>query len=226
MRTVYLHGALAEEYGPSFEFDVLTFGEAVRAMEANFPGFKRRIRAGNWYLSYGEHDKDEGMCVTEDLLKMKLGRGPIHFIPEAIGMGGGGRGKGIAMTVIGIVLVAVAFYFAGPGGSAAVLNAESAAGAAAAGGAAFTIGGVSVTYGAIALFGAALALSGIATLITSVPEAPHAADQREQADQRASFLFNGPVNTIEQGGPVPLVYGKHIVGSKVISGGIEVKDIS
>ncbi|MNL81044.1 Bacteriophage lambda tail assembly protein I [compost metagenome] len=40
----------------------------------------------------------------------------------------------------------------------------------------------------------------------------------------ASYNFNGPVNTTAQGNPVPLLYGRMIVGSSVISAGIYAED--
>lgn len=39
-----------------------------------------------------------------------------------------------------------------------------------------------------------------------------------------SYYFNGPVNSAAQGEPVPLVYGRMLVGSKVISSGIYAED--
>lgn len=40
----------------------------------------------------------------------------------------------------------------------------------------------------------------------------------------ASYNFNGPVNTTAQGNPVPVLYGRMIVGSAVISAGIRAQD--
>ena len=48
----------------------------------------------------------------------------------------------------------------------------------------------------------------------------------DRADNRPSFMFNGAVNVMEQGGPVPIVYGKFRVGSTVVSGGIDVEQIA
>ena len=44
--------------------------------------------------------------------------------------------------------------------------------------------------------------------------------EKAEVDRNASFLYNGVVNVIEQGAPVPLVFGEHIVGSVVISAAI------
>jgi predicted phage tail protein len=64
--------------------------------------------------------------------------------------------------------------------------------------------------------GVALALGGVAQLL-----APRAAASAtpEQADNTPSLAFNGAVNTMGQGGPVPLGYGRLLVGSQVISVG-------
>lgn len=50
---------------------------------------------------------------------------------------------------------------------------------------------------------------------------------REAVDKRASYLFNGAVNTQEQGGVVPLIFGGPIkVGSTVVSAGITSERVS
>jgi predicted phage tail protein len=83
------------------------------------------------------------------------------------------------------------------------------------------VGGVMAFYGVpggvqIAMVGIALALGGVAQLI-----APRAATVAtpEQADSTPSLAFSGAVNTMGQGGPVPLGYGRLLVGSQVISVG-------
>ncbi|HCW20974.1 MAG TPA: phage tail protein, partial [Achromobacter sp.] len=47
---------------------------------------------------------------------------------------------------------------------------------------------------------------------------------RDSPDNGASYNFNGPVNTSAQGIPVPVLYGRMIVGSAVISAGIYAED--
>jgi predicted phage tail protein len=44
-------------------------------------------------------------------------------------------------------------------------------------------------------------------------------------DNRPSFVFNGPVNVQEQGGPMPLVYGRFRTGSVVGSAGLAVEQL-
>lgn len=47
---------------------------------------------------------------------------------------------------------------------------------------------------------------------------------QDAVNNRASYSFNGPVNTTVQGGAIPILYGLMIVGSYVISAGIFAED--
>jgi len=67
--------------------------------------------------------------------------------------------------------------------------------------------------------GAAMVAGGAIQLLTPIPEL------YEEKDNSRSFLFKGGVNTVEQGGPVPLVYGQCMCGSTVISASIKNEDI-
>lgn len=47
---------------------------------------------------------------------------------------------------------------------------------------------------------------------------------QDSADNKPSYNFNGAVNTTAQGNPVPLGYGRMIIGSAVVSAGIYAMD--
>lgn len=79
------------------------------------------------------------------------------------------------------------------------------------------IGGALMTK--IGLIGGALILTGVAQLLTPTPKIPTGPDT--QNDPRKSYSFSGIQNTSRQGTPVPIVYGETIVGSVVISAGID-----
>jgi predicted phage tail protein len=79
------------------------------------------------------------------------------------------------------------------------------------------IGGALMTK--IGLLGGALVLTGVAQLLTPTPKIPTGPDT--QNDPRKSYSFSGIQNTSRQGVPVPIVYGETIVGSVVISAGID-----
>jgi predicted phage tail protein len=67
--------------------------------------------------------------------------------------------------------------------------------------------------------GASLVLGGVAQLLTPTPKVTTGPDT--QNDPRKSYSFSGIQNTSRQGVPVPIVYGETIVGSVVISAGID-----
>ena len=60
-------------------------------------------------------------------------------------------------------------------------------------------------------------LGGVSQMLTPVPDAP-------SEETPNSFQFNSPVNTSIAGLPVPILFGERIVGSVVISAGINVVD--
>jgi predicted phage tail protein len=64
--------------------------------------------------------------------------------------------------------------------------------------------------------GLALTMGGVAQLLA--PRQPGNATP-EQAGNTPNLAFDGAVNTMGQGGPVPLGYGRMIIGSQVISVG-------
>ncbi|MDQ2820480.1 MAG: tail assembly protein [Pseudomonadota bacterium] len=74
------------------------------------------------------------------------------------------------------------------------------------------------TLGASLLsMGASMMLGGVVQMLSPQQSGSSAADKVENG---ASYNFNGPVNTTAQGNPVPVLYGRMIVGSAVISAGI------
>lgn len=223
MRTVYLYGQLADDFGPSFRLRANTLGAVVKLLEANFPGqFMRHVMNGYYRVVAGASlDDVSGIQFEESLARsgLNLGSKDVHIMPVPEGSGGNGF-----KILAGVALVAAAFTGVGlaAGGAFSAVYGPSQGLAAAA----FSVGGFSVSYGSIALFGANLLISGIAGMLTPTPKiSPQDYSQREQADQRPSYIFNGAVNTVEQGGPIPVVYGRMYIGSTVISGGIKAEQI-
>lgn len=64
--------------------------------------------------------------------------------------------------------------------------------------------------------GIAMVLGGVVQMLSPVPKA---SSQQEQAgtENKPSYLFNGAFNSTQQGLPVPVVYGKMLVGSSVVA---------
>lgn len=112
----------------------------------------------------------------------------------------GGK-DGFDRILAGIAIMVVSYYTMGAGAPAAM------------------------QWGAGASFGYSVGMScvigGVAQLIAGVPAS---LGPQDKEGNKASYLFNGTVNTLAQGNPVPLLYGKLRVGGCVISGGINVQD--
>lgn len=70
--------------------------------------------------------------------------------------------------------------------------------------------------------GIAMAIGGVVQMLTPVPKTPN---NNDRPDNKPSFVFNGAVNTVAQGNPVPVGYGRMIVGSAVISAGITTDEL-
>ena len=223
MRTVHLYGALAEEFGPSYQLDVACAAEAVLALSMQLGRrFVDALRQGEWHVVAGadlEHGEDVG---DGDMLRFGLGRRDLHLMPAIAGAGGG-----FFKAVLGVAILAAAIYFAP---EFAITSVPTGAGTATftggMGATAFSVAGMSVTYGSLAMSGLVMVLGGLSQVLTATPTQASSYSSREDADSQTSFLFNGAKNTVEQGNPVPVVYGRFQVGGTIISAGIEVEEVA
>jgi predicted phage tail protein len=211
MRTIKLHGEVGELYGEEWNLDVITPAEAIIAIESNRPGF----------LQYLQNTEDNGVEYTIKLggteIEPERIKGPFgvsevfHIVPQM--SGANSKGNGAAKIIVGAIIAIVAIITAIPSGGGSLAWGATIAGASWA-----------PTAGATLLFGASLMLSGVSTLLTKTPEANN---KSSEADRLKGHYFSGPVNTIAQGGPVPIGYGRLLVGAVVVSSGIEVRtDVS
>ncbi|MFP2768022.1 hypothetical protein [Oceanisphaera sp. KMM 10153] len=117
MRTLYLHGPLAERFGDSFELDVTTAAEAVHALSVQLPGFRDEITRGNWHIVRGSPESEDS--VTEQELQLGLGNTTeLHLLPAVAGAGGA------LDAFAGFTLTLVAFMVGGPGLAATVAGGQ------------------------------------------------------------------------------------------------------
>lgn len=200
LRKIRVYGRLAKFLGQRvFEADVASAAEAVRFLVTNFPQLEKHMADQYYKVSVGSYD------LSLDDLHDPAGQQEIKVIPLLTGAGGG-AGK----IVAGIALIALSFLLPGAGafGTFSVF------------GQAATAGGILTGIGtAASLIGASLILGGVAQLLTPVPKIPQGPDSQD--DPRKSFSFSGIQQTSRQGVPVPIVYGETLVGSIVISAGID-----
>jgi predicted phage tail protein len=107
----------------------------------------------------------------------------------------------VGRILIGVALIAASIFI--PGSTAIFAT---------------TFGKISLGVG---LFGASLVIGGVAQLLTPTPKISN-----DEGDPRKSFSFSGIQNTNRAGVPVPVVYGETLVGSVVISAGIDIVQVS
>lgn len=69
--------------------------------------------------------------------------------------------------------------------------------------------------------GAGMVLGGIVQMLSPMQGG---LARREDPDNKPSYAFGGPVNTIAQGNPIPIGYGKRRIGGAIISAGIYSED--
>lgn len=197
MKTIILNGQLGKTFGRRHRLDVRTAGEAVRALVANFPAIEKHlIETKGVGYRVKLHD-----TPLQDLREIHhpVGGGTITITPVIAGAGGNGLGQ----VLLGAALIAAAFI---PG-----LNVAVWAGA--------TTTWASVAFGV----GVSLALGGVSQMLAPQPKSQSPSERPENAP---SYMFNGPVNTTAQGQPVPVGYGRLIVGGAVISAGLTTEEIT
>jgi predicted phage tail protein len=87
------------------------------------------------------------------------------------------------------------------------------------------LGAVLIVVGVVAgganliIAGAAMFAGGVIQLLAGVPK-------QDGANRLQSAFFDGPANTTAQGNPVPVGYGRLIVGAAMISAGVSIDDTS
>lgn len=208
IRDIFLYGVAGRLHGSRFRLDVATPAEAVRALMALRPGLRKTLRDGMWRVIVGPPRARN--AINYQLLNMHAGRQPIHIVP-AHRPRGGGSGKSIGAIIVGVVLIGAAIVATGGLGAAFATPLIGSA----------TMG---LSYGTLVLVGASMILSGVSGLLAQ-PPSPDAATDNAAPGDAPSFLFNGVTNNSQQGGPVPLVFGTHLVGSTVINAGLNAEDI-
>ncbi len=198
MHTIRLYGAMGQKFGRShrFELSIGSPAEAVRALMQMIPGFRH----------YLINAKDRGIAFTifaarRNIVESEL-RLPVAEDREIrIAPVPQGRKGGIFQIILGAVLVVVGVIGESPWGQA--------------------FGGA--VWGPYAISaGVSMIAGGVIQLLTPLPRTSGSKDKQGNV---GSTTFNGPINTVAQGNPVPVFYGGPMtVGSMVASAGIQVQE--
>jgi predicted phage tail protein len=199
-----LHGRLRKRFGKEFDLGASTGARGIQMLCTLIPDFREELQKGEYRIVIGPMKKGHQLDVRGLGFVIPEGR-PFHIIPV-----GKGRksGTGAGKIIIGVLLVVAAFVL--PIASPALFG--SLAATAGVGGSIATAGtilGAQVLSG-LALFGGAMIIGGISALLSSQP-------QNNQARDTQSFLLGGQLNVAQEGTPVPVIYGRCMVGSVVAS---------
>ena len=171
-----------------------TPAEAVKFLLGNYPSLRGVMQQGHYQVLVGSLDLQG---ATGNLHLPTGSDDEIRIVPV---ISGAGFWKSFGKFFLGAALVTAAFFM--PGSTLSLLgNTFSVAGTAA----------LSV--------GSALVLSSIADVISPPPKTPDFDD-----DPRNNYAFSGQTNISREGVPVPVVYGETVVGSLVISLGLNVEE--
>lgn len=198
LRKIRVYGRLAKFLGQRvFEADVASAAEAVRFLLTNFPQLEKHMADQHYRVSVGKYK------LAVDNLHDPAGKQDIKIVP--VMTGAGGRGASIGSIILGVALIAASIFIPG---AAPIFGT--------------TFGKISLGVG---LLGGSLVLGGVAQLLTPVPVIPTVGID-SQNDPRKSYSFSGIQQTSRQGVPVPIVYGETVVGSVVISAGIDTVQVS
>ena len=215
MKNIILEGILGEKFGYEWKLDVNSPAEALSAIMAQRPAMRKFLLDTEGVQGYEVFVDDNGCEMLEELVINKPGEGSYTFVPVI-----GGSKNSTMMMILGVTLIAVtggfglgiAAPFMASGGTAV---AGAAAGSAAAAGTTIASGATLTTLGSgLNYLGMGLLLGGAAMMLS--PDVPDG----NSSEKSENYLFGGPVNTVKQGEPIPLVYGRAIVGSKTISASV------
>jgi predicted phage tail protein len=202
MIRINLHGKLGEDIGESWDLEVSSVAEAFRAIESNTKKFRR------WILKYANEyeyeilvDKSNLFSERPDFKSIQEIKNSelfinlnnkiqvIDVVPCIIG------GGGVAKIVTGVVAIAAAVVIG-----------------------VFFPPLIPLAIG-IGIAGLGLIAAGTSELLSKPPpNIPFTAQQvnpiagEGESGGPTSYLFNGPVNTVGEGGPVPVGYGRLLIG--------------
>jgi predicted phage tail protein len=200
LRKIKLYGRLAKFVGQRvFEADVASAAEAVRFLLANFPQLEKHMADQHYRVSVGKY------ALTLDELHDPAGQQEIRIVPVLAGAGATAR------IIAGIAIAALSFGIGAIASAGVTLGGLAGIG---------TVGTIGVSIGA------SLVLGGVAQLLTPTPKINAPGTPQDNNDPRKSYSFSGIQQTSRQGVPVPIVYGETVVGSVVVSAGIDTVQVA
>lgn len=198
---IYLHGKVGKKFGQKWDLNIKSPAEALRAIDANKPGFFKYLASEECKdLKWRIFIDKKPIRSHKEIQVQTLDKKEIHFFPKV-------RGKDEAgdMMMYGGIGIAAGWGFnaladwAGDGWLGSILG---------------------WTGDLLVEIGTALLLQGAIGSLMDDPEPPPTEPQGPSMKNTSSFIFSRPLNNTVQGAPVPLGYGRMRVGSTIISSSV------
>ena len=195
-RTIYLQGKMGELFGDVWNLNAATVAECMHGIDCQREGKLKQYLLDCTEKGIKFTVQRGKELLDYDNLQMDLGEDDLIISPVPAG-----SGNKLLKVIVGFALMVGAAMLMGP--------------ALAYG---FTLKGVLYVGAVMAMgmIGSALLNSGVAEYM-----APKKAGEKGDA-----FLFDGPVNNVKEGIPVPLAYGQVLVGGATISFGFSDHEVS
>ena len=200
MIKVKVYGKLRKLVGQSFfDLEIKSPKEAFSFLVNNFQGIKKHIKEQEYCIMAGD------VRITEDLLDMQT-QSEIKIIPVVHG------------EFLNFILGAAAIF----GGKAVAGATAGILGAKILGTTVATLAGAALTS-----IGVNMVIGGVTDMLTPDVQQPQQSGM-DQTDPQAltSFNFTGLANVSKQGVPIPIVYGEVMVGSVIVSAGVDTFQIN
>lgn len=195
VKTIRLYGVLGSLFGREHRLAVNSPLEAIKALSTVIPGFQRYLlNSKEMGITYAVFEGRHNLRKED--LPLDSNGADIRIAPMIIGS----KKAGVFQTILGAVMVAV-------GVITGVLTGWTG------------IGG-QIGFG-LAMSGASMMLGGVVQMLSPMQGG---LASRQDPDNKPSYAFGGPVNTIAQGNPVPILYGRRRIGGAIISAGIYAED--
>lgn len=189
MVNVKFYGKL-KQFGTDFKLDVKDTAEVIRALCTQIKGLRQILQQGYYKIRIGK-DYINPEALEKGLFYCLRDGQTVHFTPVIKGSKGGG----VFQTILGVALIGASFFIPPAG----------------------LLGGL-ITKSAVMGLGIAMTLGGVSQMLTKMPNADTARDEKEK---KSSTAFSNLNNLVAQGKPVPLAYGLIRTGSLIISQGVE-----
>ena len=216
MTHVKLMGEMGEKFGSEWECVDTNMRDILKCINVQTEGLQEYLL--DCHLKNIEFSVQSGDNLIEEFpeLYLNIARDEVIITPVPAG-----SGKGLGKLITGLLLLAAMFFMPGvgqyltTGGTVAGSGAGTMAFASSSGAilgtstqAALASGAtLNIAGAAVMMLGTNLALMGLAEMSAPDPD---------KTTNDPSYLFNGAQNHIEQGKPVPLLYGELTIGGAPI----------